>query len=122
MKYNFGVVKELKEGETRVSLTPDVVAMLVSDGLSVAIETNAGVLSGFEDEEYIKSGAEIKQTAKEVWDNSKAIIKVKEPQKSEFQYFRPDLIIFSYLHLAVEEAGESRDGRGMAKSEAQQEV
>jgi len=102
MKYNFGVVKELKQGETRVSLTPDVVAMLVADGLSVAVESNAGVLAGFDDEEYIKSGAHIKQNADDVWNNSKVIIKVKEPQKSEFQYFRPDLIVFSYLHLSVD--------------------
>lgn len=103
MKYIFGVVKELKEGETRVSLTPDVVAMLTSNGLSVIVESNAGVLSGFSDADYIENGATIVNNAKEVWDNSKIIVKVKEPQKCEFQYFRPDLVIFSYLHLAVEE-------------------
>ena len=103
MKYIFGVVKELKEGETRVSLTPDVVAMLTSNGLSVIIESNAGLLSGFSDNDYIENGATIVNNAKEVWDNSKIIVKVKEPQKCEFQYFRPDLVIFSYLHLAVEE-------------------
>ena len=75
MKYNFGVVKELKEGETRVSITPDVVAMLVADGLSVAIETNAGILSGFSNEDYIQSGAVILPNAKDVWDNSKVIVK-----------------------------------------------
>ena len=103
MKYDFGVVKELKEGETRVSITPDVVAMLQSDGLSVLIESDAGVLSGFSNEDYINNGATVVKNAKEVWDNSKIIVKVKEPQESEYQYFRPDLIIFSYLHLAVEE-------------------
>ncbi|MBR2068324.1 MAG: alanine dehydrogenase [Candidatus Gastranaerophilales bacterium] len=103
MKYDFGVVKELKENETRVALTPDVVAMLVSNGLSVVIEKNAGVMSGFDDEDYIQTGAVIVNTAKDVWDSSKVLVKVKEPQKEEFQYFRPDLVIFSYLHLAVEE-------------------
>lgn len=102
MKYNFGIVKELKEGETRVSITPDVVAMLRADGLSVLMESQAGVLSGFSDDDYIKNGATVVKNAKEVWDNSKVIVKVKEPQPCEFQYFRPDLIIFSYLHLAVE--------------------
>ncbi len=102
MKYNFGVVKELKKGETRVAITPDVVAMLNSDGLSVLIESGAGVLSGFSDEDYIQNGATLVKDAKEVWQNSKIILKVKEPQPSEYQYFRPDLIIFSYLHLAVE--------------------
>ena len=102
MKYTFGVVKELKEGETRVALTPDVVSMLNADGLSVIIETNAGLASGFCDEDYIQNGATIASSAAEVWNNSKLIVKVKEPQKEEFQYFRPDLAIFSYLHLAVE--------------------
>ncbi len=103
MKYNFGVVKELKEGETRVAITPDVAAMLCADGLSVIIESKAGEKSGFSDEEYINNGATVVKEASEVWKNSKVIVKVKEPQECEFQYFRPDLIIFSYLHLAVEE-------------------
>ena len=103
MKYDFGIVKEIKEGETRVAITPDVVSMLTSDGLKVLIESNAGVLSGFYDDDYIKSGATIVQSADEVWNSSKGIVKVKEPQKSEFKYFRPDLVIFGYLHLAVEE-------------------
>lgn len=103
MKYNFGVVKELKEGETRVAITPDVVAMLQADGLNVLIESGAGITSGFSDEDYINNGATIVKDAKEVWNNSKIIVKIKEPQESEYQYFRPDLIIFSYLHLAIEE-------------------
>lgn len=103
MKYNFGVVKELKIGETRVAITPDIASMLTSSGLSVLMESNAGVLSGFSDEDYLECGVTIAATAKEVWENSKVIVKVKEPQECEFQYFRPDLIIFSYLHLAVEE-------------------
>jgi len=103
MKYDFGVVKELKENETRVALTPDVVEMLVSEGFKVIIESSAGDLSGFLDDEYIKSGAVVAKNANEVWENSKILLKVKEPQKQEFQYFRPDLVIFSYLHLAVEE-------------------
>ena len=103
MKYNFGVVKELKTGEIRVAITPDVVAMLRADGLSVLIESNAGLSSGFSDDDYIQNGATVVKSAQEVWNNSKIMVKVKEPQKSEFQYFRPDLVIFSYLHLAVEE-------------------
>jgi len=101
MKYNFGVVKELKNEETRVALTPDVVAMLVSDGLNVLIEKGAGVKSGFSDADYLESGAKVVETAKEVWENSKIIVKIKEPQECEYQYFRPDLIIFSYLHLST---------------------
>lgn len=102
MKYDFGVVRELKENETRVALTPDVVQMLIADGLNITIEKGAGNLSGYTDEEYIKAGANIADDAKDVWENSKVIVKVKEPQAQEYKYFRPDLIIFCYLHLAVE--------------------
>lgn len=103
MKYNFGIVKELKEGETRVSITPDVASMLNGDGLSIIMESGAGEKSGFSDEDYSKVGVVVANSAKEVWDSAKVMVKVKEPQLSEFQYFRPDLVIFSYLHLAVEE-------------------
>lgn len=103
MKYDFGVVKELKAGEIRVAITPDVVEMLHADGLSVLVESGAGLLAGFGDDDYIQNGATIARTAQEVWNNSKVIVKVKEPQRSEYQYFRPDLAIFSYLHLGLEE-------------------
>jgi len=103
MKYDFGIVKELKEGETRVSITPDVASMLTSVGLSIIMETKAGEKSGFSDEDYIEAGVKVVNSAKEVWDSTKIMVKVKEPQPSEFQYFRADLVIFSYLHLAVEE-------------------
>lgn len=103
MKTNFGILKELKEGETRVALTPDSVGMLTSEDLSVLVESGAGDQSGFDDVQYENAGAKIVQSAEEVWQNSNVIVKVKEPQKSEYQYFREDLVIFSYLHLAVEE-------------------
>lgn len=103
MKTNFGIPKELKEGETRVALTPDSVSMLSKDGLSVAIEAGAGDLSGFDDSQYEKAGAKIVSDTRELWESSKVIVKVKEPQKSEYEYFREDLVIFSYLHLAIEE-------------------
>jgi len=102
MKYDFGIVKELKPGETRIAISPDIVAMLKSDGLNIIIESNAGFMSGFSDEDFIQNGATVVNSAQEVWENSKIIVKVKEPQKSEYKYFRPDLIILSYLHLAVE--------------------
>ncbi len=101
MKYNFGVVKELKEDETRVSITPDVAGMLNSDGLSIIMEAGAGLLSGFSDEEYIENGVTIAKSVDEVWKNAKIIVKVKEPQPVEYKFFRPDLVIVSYLHLAV---------------------
>ena len=64
MKYNFGVVKELKEGETRVGITPDVVAMLQADGLNVLVESGAGLTSGFSDQDYIENGLSIKEVGK----------------------------------------------------------
>lgn len=99
----FGIVKELKTDETRVSLTPDCVAMLTNEGYEVLIEQDAGTLSGFSDEQYIQSGAKIASSNKEVWEKANVIVKVKEPQKAEYQYFRENQVIFSYMHLAVEE-------------------
>ncbi len=99
----FGIVKELKTDETRVSLTPDCVAMLTNEGYEVLIEQDAGTLSGFSDEQYIQSGAKIASSNKEVWEKANVIVKVKEPQKAEYQYFRENQVIFSCMHLAVEE-------------------
>ena len=99
----FGIPKELKEGETRVSLTPDCVNMLTNDDTSVIVEKGAGTLSGFSDEEYINAGAEVVSSNKELWERAEYIIKVKEPQRQEYELFRENQVIFSYLHLAVEE-------------------
>ncbi len=103
MKTVFGVLKELKTDETRVALTPDCIAMLTQEGYEVIIEHNAGILSGFSDEQYIQSGAVIAKDNVEVWEKATVIVKVKEPQKSEYQYFQEDQVIFSFMHLAVEE-------------------
>jgi alanine dehydrogenase len=103
MKKVFGIPKELKTGETRVALTPDSVAALLSSAdCEVLVETEAGALSMFDDEQYAKAGATIVRTAKELWEKSDYIIKVKEPQKCEFENFKEDQVIFSYFHLAVE--------------------
>ncbi len=99
----FGIPKELKEGETRVSLTPDCVNMLINEDTKVIVEKGAGALSGFSDEEYINAGAEIVSSNKELWEHAEYIIKVKEPQRQEYELFRENQVIFSYLHLAVEE-------------------
>ena len=79
-----GVPKEIKTGERRVALTPDGVKQLVKRGRKVIVETGAGVLSGFSDEAYLKSGALIVSTAHRVWKGASLIKKVKEPQESEF--------------------------------------
>lgn len=96
-----GCVKEIKNNEYRVGMTPDNVKTYVNHGHTVYIEKGAGLGSGFTDREYECVGAIMFDTAKEVWDNSDMIIKVKEPLKEEYQYFRKGLIIYTYLHLAA---------------------
>lgn len=98
-----GVPKEIKCFENRVSLTPAGAKELVSLGHTVLLEKSAGVGSGFLDEEYSSVGVKILESAKEVWENSELILKVKEPQASEYGYFRKGLLLFTYLHLAAEE-------------------
>ncbi|MCH1627602.1 alanine dehydrogenase [Fredinandcohnia quinoae] len=96
-----GVPKEIKNNENRVAMTPAGVVNLVSSGHEVYIETNAGLGSGFFDEQYIEAGAKIVKTASEAW-SMDMVMKVKEPIHEEYQYFREDLILFTYLHLAPE--------------------
>lgn len=95
-----GVPKEIKKQEERVGATPSAVASLVHAGHSVIGEKGAGVGSGFPDEEYIAAGATM-GSAEEAWD-TEMVIKVKEPLESEYQYFKPGQIIYTYLHLAAD--------------------
>lgn len=96
-----GVPREIKPGETRVAITPEGAHELVSHGVEVVVETEAGLASSITDEEYRAVGAAIADTAHEVWERSKLVCKVKEPQRDEFQYLSPDVILFTYLHLAA---------------------
>ncbi len=98
-----GVPKEIKDNEYRVALTPGGVEMLRQHGHRVLIQSGAGEGSGFSDEEYARSGAEILPTAAEVWNNAEMIMKVKEPRPEEYPYLREGLLLFTYLHLAAEE-------------------
>lgn len=97
-----GVPKEIKNNENRVAITSAGIDALISAGHKVIIETDAGVGSGFTDGEYADHGAEILDTAKEVWSKADMIMKVKEPLAPEYEYFRENLILFTYLHLAPE--------------------
>jgi alanine dehydrogenase len=97
-----GCVKEIKNNEFRVGMTPMNVNDYVKAGHKVLIESGAGVGSGFSDSEYIQAGAQILDSAKAVWDGCEMMIKVKEPLPAEYQYFRKDLLLFTYLHLAAE--------------------
>ena len=99
-----GVPKEIKTEENRVAVTPTGVAGFVARNHQVLIEKGAGSGSGLADANYQAAGATIVDTAKEVWDRADMIMKVKEPQESEFPLLRPGLTLFTYLHLA---AGES---------------
>ncbi|MGX7106589.1 alanine dehydrogenase [Hutsoniella sourekii] len=97
-----GVPKEIKNNENRVAIAPGNVANLVHSGHKIYIEKGAGEGSFFSDEDYAKYGAEIKDTAEEVW-AAEMVLKVKEPLKEEYKYFREDLILMTYLHLASDE-------------------
>jgi alanine dehydrogenase len=94
-----GVPKEIKDHETRVGLVPSGVTALREAGHEVRVQATAGEGSSITDREYMQAGAEIVQTADEVW-KADLVVKVKEPQKAEYPYFRPGLILFTYLHLA----------------------
>ncbi|MES2430187.1 MAG: alanine dehydrogenase [Bacteroidota bacterium] len=96
-----GVPKEIKNNEDRVAMTPSGVVHLVRSGHEVFMQHDAGMGSGFTDEEYVTAGATIVNTAAEAW-SKEMVMKVKEPIASEYQYFRKGLILFTYLHLAPE--------------------
>ena len=96
-----GVPKEIKLQEHRIGLTPESVKTLTAKGHEVLVQKNAGYESGFYNEDYIKSGAQILDNAKEIFDKSEIIVKVKEPQLSEVNMIKEDQIIFTYLHLAA---------------------
>ena len=96
-----GVPKEIKNNENRVAMTPAGVVNLVGFGHEVYMEKDAGVGSGFMDEQYVAAGAKIVETAEEAW-SMDMVMKVKEPLPSEYRYFREGLILFTYLHLAPE--------------------
>ena len=95
-----GVVKEIKNNEFRVGLTPGGVHVLVGDGHTVLVEAGAGIGSGFADEEYIQAGASVSENKKGIFDKADIIVKVKEPLESEYDLFREGQTLYTYLHLA----------------------
>ncbi|PZO40030.1 MAG: alanine dehydrogenase [Pseudanabaena frigida] len=96
-----GVPKEIKDREFRVGLTPAGTATLTARSHQVFIETNAGIGSGFSDDEYILAGAKIVGTPQEVYAQD-MVVKVKEPLPCEYELLHPHLILFTYLHLAAD--------------------
>lgn len=100
-----GVPKEIKIGENRVAATPNGVDTLVKSGHRVLIEKGAGEGSGFSDEEYRKAGAQLVAKHAEAW-KAEMVLKVKEPIYTEHKFFRKDLLLFTFLHLANPELEE----------------
>ncbi|MFC3613722.1 alanine dehydrogenase [Lutimaribacter marinistellae] len=95
-----GCPKEIKSQEFRVGMTPNAAREAVAHGHEVLIETQAGAGSGFDDAAYVDAGAEIVQTAEEVFARADMIVKVKEPQAGERKMLREGQVLFTYLHLA----------------------
>ncbi len=95
-----GVPKEIKDHETRVALVPSAVTALRQHGHQVLVQASAGMGSTIHDTEYEEAGATIVGTAAEVWNKADLVVKVKEPQEAEVPFFRPGLMLFTYLHLA----------------------
>ncbi|MEN9715991.1 MAG: hypothetical protein RJA35_1458 [Actinomycetota bacterium] len=97
-----GIPTEIKNNEGRVAITPAGVHELTHNGHEVFIQAGAGDKSGFSDADYLKQGAQILQTAAEVWAAGDLLLKVKEPLAAEFPLMRKDQVLFTYLHLAAD--------------------
>lgn len=97
-----GVPKEIKDNEFRVGLVPSGVRVLRDAGHKVVVERDAGLGSGIPDEHYLHVGAEVVDSAEEVYKKADLIVKVKEPRPEEYKYLRENLIIFTFFHLAAD--------------------
>ena len=97
-----GLPKEIKDNEYRVGLTPAGVQALENAGHELFVQKTAGDGSGFADEQYVKAGATILDTADEIWEAGDMIVKVKEPVAPEYPRMRENQLLFTYLHLAPE--------------------
>ncbi len=98
-----GIPKEIKADENRVAMAPAGVEVMKQNRHTVLIEKQAGKPSGFEDADYEDAGAEIVASSKDIFNRSEMILRVKEPQPSEFEVLKESQIYFSYLHLAASE-------------------
>ncbi len=98
-----GVPKEIKDNEYRVAVTPAGVKQIIDNGHKVLVQQGAGDGSRFTDSQYIEVGASIVPTAADAW-GAEMVVKVKEPVAEEYAFLRSDLLLFTYLHLAAEEA------------------
>ena len=96
-----GVLKEIKEEENRVAMTPDGVEVLAAHGHRIRVERGAGAASGFEDQAYMSAGAEIAEDPQRIMEQAEMILRVREPQPSEYKLLSEGQIWFSFLHLAA---------------------
>lgn len=96
-----GVPRGIKDNEYRVAMTPGGVRLLIEYGHDVLVQSGAGLGSGFSDEPYRSAGAEIVPSASDAW-KTEMVVKVKEPQPEEYEFLHPDLVLFTYLHLAAD--------------------
>ncbi|GAB4322893.1 MAG: alanine dehydrogenase [Dehalococcoidia bacterium] len=99
-----GTVRERKDGELRVGLTPEGAHSLVDRGHDVLVESGAGAGSGHTDADYASAGAQVVYDAETVWGTCDLVVKVKEPVASEYNYLRRECALFTYLHLAADRA------------------
>jgi len=97
-----GLPKEIKDNEYRVGLTPAGVNALVNSGHALFVQKSAGEGSGFTDDQYVKAGGKILDTADDIWAEGDMIVKVKEPVAPEYPRMRDSQLLFTYLHLAPE--------------------
>lgn len=97
-----GLPKEIKDSENRVGMTPGAVATLTRRGHRVLVQSGAGLGSSLSDDEYLAAGAEIVPSAADAW-AAEMVVKVKEPIAREYGFLRPDLLLFTYLHLAADQ-------------------
>ncbi len=97
-----GCVKEIKNNEYRVGLTPDNVRAYIAAGHHVYVEMGAGVGSGFSDNEYVAAGASLIEDPADIWRLVDMMVKVKEPLEEEYPLFHDGLILYTYLHLAAD--------------------
>ncbi|WP_028709332.1 alanine dehydrogenase [Propionicicella superfundia] len=98
-----GIPTEIKMQENRVAITPAGAHQLTQRGHSVLIQSGAGLGSAISDDDYSRAGATIVPTAADLWSGVDMVVKVKEPIAAEYQYLRPDLVLFTYLHLAADQ-------------------
>ncbi|MFK7934400.1 MAG: alanine dehydrogenase [Saprospiraceae bacterium] len=95
-----GVPKEIKNNENRVALTPSGVFEMKKNGHEVYVQTQAGIGSGYSDEDYVAAGAQILPTIEATYEIAEMIMKVKEPIESEYKLVKKDQLLFTYFHFA----------------------